>query len=1249
MAVNEQVREITEKLENGMKELYDSDKYAAYLRTMSRFYKYSTRNTLLIHLQNPNATHVASYGAWKNNFNRQVKKGEHGIRIYAPIANRGKEIEVEKVDPVTKMAVLDEHGQPITERLQSTDNLQMRFRLVPIFDIEQTHGDPLPELAETLTGDVERYELFTDALRAVSPLPIEFAELSNADGRCIFGDRIEINTGMSEIQTVCAIIHEITHAKLHDAKLLQDGENPKNRRTEEVEAESVSYAVCQYYGIETSANSFGYLAEWSRGKELKELNASLDTIRKTAAALIDGIDEQYHALAKERGIDLTVSVSRPTAETPQPEREPVTENNILDVYARSTKDLLIGARVLMMPVFDDGNFNRDGKRIYVKVEEPVGKYQLFTQDKDGDEALYFMTASGRIDRTAQYFNDDWDEETRKYVNHRPTEEELDGLIAKVQERFEQDISDPTKWAMYQHAAVLNRLDECETHNIPVRQAREEQDRERRETAAQERADEKRQASEKYDARVNEIAEALGSGKTISVGYDEYAYDGKNPVLDLFKLYGIDLPLRTQGWVNTGLAEINATNYRYYKGKHKGDSTTFSKYLKQLRVAVEDTPIEQLRGTENTQKGVKNTLENKLYEQFAEMFPDFLDKKYSYLRHESDGFEPLSLEWIGGNKVSVMQTYTLEGDLMYDPMIDFVVDREKKTLTAAAYEQSMPPLYQERQEDGTWLSVDGNGNQRTIENTQSGIHGFLERWFENISQQGFSPVRGTMLQSGEEIGVTFDKDGTLIIPDADEPPKLVGKLMFRDTNEVVEYFASDDILAAYESALDTFGADKVSYRTVTDDNLEKKMSVLLENCLLVADMKDDKFYTDSRADLITWAYYNANSHAGGQYVVNNVSCDLILEAAAATKNAESFFDHIGSSCRQRLIDVTDPDFAEFDRNFNNVPCAFIGSTAETMASLIALAKEYEKSLESVPVAIDTDEPEYPYPDTSIAESERDLYGYTKNDIYPLTSNRALELFDADHTIYLLHENNTETMVFDREEIENFDGLFGIERTEWNEWCELKGLTRSENSEPSRESDLLFSREDRFGIYQIPSDDNSMRDYRFASAKELESRGLIVDRKNYELIYTAPLDENATLEGLFLRFNLEHPEDFNGRSLSMSDVIVLNRNGEVTSHYLDRGGYTALQSFTGEEHTSEPPISSLSQVGTRTQPTVAELEADVKAGKTISLMDLARATNAKRQTPTSKARPSLLADLADAKRRVAQAMQPDKNKTNERGHE
>ena len=273
---------------------------------MSRFHRYSVNNTMLIFQQRPDATLVAGFRKWQNQFGRHVKKGEHGITIIAPTPYK-KKIEAQKLDPDTKAPVLDENGQAVMEEKEVVIPL---FRPVKVFDVAQTDGKPLPELVESLTGDVQQYEVFLEALRRSAPVPISLEPLpSNLDGYFSPKEqRIVIRAEMSEVQTISAVIHEIAHSKLHDVTKCQaeEASNPKDRNTEEVEAESISYAVCQYYGIETSGNSFGYIATWSKDKDLPELRASLETINKTSCELIDDIERHYKEICKERGIDLTV-------------------------------------------------------------------------------------------------------------------------------------------------------------------------------------------------------------------------------------------------------------------------------------------------------------------------------------------------------------------------------------------------------------------------------------------------------------------------------------------------------------------------------------------------------------------------------------------------------------------------------------------------------------------------------------------------------------------------------------------------------------------------------------------------------------------------------------------------------------------------------------------------------------------------------------------------------------------------------
>ncbi len=369
----ERLQEITAGIEQGIKELFESEKYMRYLSVMSKFHRYSVNNTMLIYMQRPDATLVAGFNKWKNQFERHVKKGEHGITIIAPTPYK-KKIEEMKRDPDTHAPILDADGKAVMEEKEIEIPM---FRPVRVFDVSQTDGKPLPELASSLSGTVPHYEAFLEALRRSTPVPIEFETMAeNMDGYFSSEQqRIAIREGMSEVQTVSAAVHETAHSKLHDPKkyeaeptwkivMVSEGgikqdfrldfateaeaeqaaaeedwryvdENQfewrleveedltavkqaaKNRNTEEVEAESISYAVCQYFGIQTGENSFGYIASWSKGKKLKELRASLETINKTSCELINDIERHYKEICKERGIDLTAKQEPKQVDIPQ--------------------------------------------------------------------------------------------------------------------------------------------------------------------------------------------------------------------------------------------------------------------------------------------------------------------------------------------------------------------------------------------------------------------------------------------------------------------------------------------------------------------------------------------------------------------------------------------------------------------------------------------------------------------------------------------------------------------------------------------------------------------------------------------------------------------------------------------------------------------------------------------------------------------------------------------------------------------
>jgi len=331
----QRVQELTNKLEQGLQDLFNSDSYCNYLSTMSKFHNYSFNNTLLIAMQKPDATLVAGYKAWQKNFERHVNKGEKAIRILAPAPYKIKE-ERDKIDPVTQELLLDKDGNPQKEEVEITIPA---FRAVSVFDVAQTDGKPIPELAaKELLSDVEGYQDMIRAVEAISPVPIELEEIAG-DSKGYYdreAKRIAVQENMSESQTLKTMIHEVAHSKLHSKEVEQDEQMKKDRNTKEVEAESIAYTVCQHFGIDTSDYSFGYIAGWSSGRDTKELRASMDTIRRTASELITGIEEQLQEIQRNR----EVSQEQTKESILLIQNTDLSEFSLLDVYGMDRPELM---------------------------------------------------------------------------------------------------------------------------------------------------------------------------------------------------------------------------------------------------------------------------------------------------------------------------------------------------------------------------------------------------------------------------------------------------------------------------------------------------------------------------------------------------------------------------------------------------------------------------------------------------------------------------------------------------------------------------------------------------------------------------------------------------------------------------------------------------------------------------------------------------------------------------------------------
>ncbi|MGI6498980.1 MAG: YodL domain-containing protein [Oscillospiraceae bacterium] len=798
MTNKERMKEITDGIEQGIKDLFQSDKYSQYLGTMSRFHRYSVNNQMLIYMQKPDATLVAGFNKWRDQFERHVNKGEKGIKIIAPTPFK-KTMEMQKLDPDTGAQMLNPDGTVITEEKEIQIPM---YKPVTVFDVSQTDGKPLPSLVADLSGNVERYELFFEAMRRASPVPIRMETMNGRMDGYFSLDRqdIALREGMSEVQTISAAVHEIAHAKLHNNEQAQlaaaasegkEQPKPKDRNTEEVEAESISYAVCQYYGIQTGENSFGYIASWSKDKELPELRASLETINKTASSLITDIDRHYRDVVKE---------------------------------------------------FD------------TVIEAWAADYADYVFENSGDSLII------------------------------PTRDELiSGAVDDIK---------------------------CGDSRFP-----------------------------------------------------------RNALLDI---------------------------------ELKADNSAAKLYSRLDEIEKNYPPVEH----------------NAVF---------LLDgESYLHLQTAIDGYDYTHYD---------KSLYEIDGGVIDYPHISF----EK------AYEVA-------------------------------------------LSLEGLQP----------------------------------------ETSENVSLDILDEISAVRQADIEQYKRENNSDQPAPDADLSQMSEVEL------------------------W------------------ESDRIVDFSVSVQEVKSPITPVSRSIE---VEETPPD------------------------------KAPENGL---------------IPDPAMSIEAMNAYGYTDENMLPLSQKRALELMERDFTVYLLYDDNTEAMAFEPEEIEIHDGIFGIERVDWERSAEYR--------------DATDKMQDSFEIYQLKHGEEC-RDLHFENYDRLQSMGIAVDRDNYNLVYTAPLTATGStgqkLESLYGQFNLNHPADFTGHSLSVSDIIALKQSGNVTYHYCDSVGFTPLPGFDSGKNYLRSVEDSVEQndnnldgiINNTPAPTIAELGSQVKAGQSISLMDLARAT--KREAAEKK--PSVIEKL------------------------
>jgi hypothetical protein len=543
--------------------------------------------------------------------------------------------------------------------------------------------------------------------------------------------------------------------------------------------------------------------------------------------------------------------------------------------------------------------------------------------------------------------------------------------------------------------------------------------------------------------------------------------------------------------------------------------------------------------------VAKTLEQRNYEKLAEMFPQIASGEFMYQRNEAGGgFMPLSLEWIDNDKLSVMHTYTQNGDLMYDPMIVYQIDQEAKTAAAVELQQSNPPIYQRIDEDGIGYSIDGNGNERTIANLQGQIDDFTSQWFENIGNQNYMPVSAVLRDEERyDASVYFNSD---------KKPFGMAFMYENDGTTVFNHLDKDDKGQMAKIAY----VD--SFRNVTffEGNLPKEITAFVPTVKL----NDEKSQPETAAAEQETEYnLGSGPNENGVEVWN-------WNETEDKDGQPKFLANINFDREITYLDGNLPD--------------------DVKADIEDIAQSDWKEIYAVEMAgMEYDPPlppweREPMPDPSITPAERDAYGYTAEDMLPLNTDRAAQLFNNDHAVYLLYPDNTEAMAFDAAEIEAHDGIFGVEREDWQKSAEYRAMDNKANQrlEAAIESAFLSAKEDTFAIYQIMDGAEKARDFRFEGLNALEQRGLEVNRNNYVLVHTEPLTPESTLDDIYLKFN-DPPRDFSGHSLSVSDVVVLNKGGEITSHFVDSFGFSELPAFLGlekqKEHTAPAAERSVNE--------------------------------------------------------------------------
>ena len=1244
----DRMKEITDRLETGIQELFESERYKAYLTSMAKFHSYSFNNTLLIAMQGGQL--VAGYNKWRDEFHRHVKKDEKGIKILAPAPYKVKK-EVPKLDEQGQ-PVMDKDGNPVTEKKE----IQVpAFKIVSVFDVSQTEGEPLPSIGvDELAGNVEQYEDFFKALEQTSPVPMAFEDIPGGSHGYyhLTEKRIAIQENMSELQTLKTAIHEIAHAKLHAIDPEAPAAEQQNRpdsRTREVQAESVAYTVCQHYGLDTSDYSFGYVAGWSSGKDLKELKASLETIRATAHELITTIDGHLAELQKQRQAQ---QEQTPAQEQPQAAEQPAPDSVFSKLPPEQQQEMADSVKAMLQTLID-----ADVKSTGEVTQGTLDAIQTQGFILSDDGTLQWAGASQTPEPQAEEPALDpaaepvvtilFSESPHLETGQQMPLHEADALFAKLD-------------AEHQGGGYYDKTDfridftfQGEAHSYSGRQD--------------------------FGDRDGSLIEHIR-------GYQEfYLHDEqwKNHVL---KYQGPEALAEDQASRETFVSEIIP-----YMELHCNLSRLEQEA--QTRLASGDT----LTPEETAYYGA-------LVDYAKECRPLLNQGQYQLPEPPKLSDFDQSLQDYKAQVQAEIEQEAADAGMTVEEYAAAGYEAPAAPEPEPAPEQEATPEPETAQEDVPAAEPQAKAADKPLTDLQKKAVEIADRYKDlplqgkiDIIAQAFGCKTGEIRTSPctgkwrgtSDMSIHFDNGASLFIGNHLTPKAKTVKVQTECVNSALVRYNPEIVQATKEAALPMLlqreakdneiaaqkglkpytllnvefndGADEQTggyigwyYVTLAVDG---KICTHLETGLS-HDIADGKVSdTPTRADYFT---AGALKETDVDYVFNNVGF-----SSASTLYTVPLREDVRERAEQTLAERTAAEpqagrewgfyvIADLKTWATNAeqqsPIEHFATFEEAKARFDELrGQPYNKEAE------DLNADGRPYAHLTLGMESKD--GMSAADILQVRAGQNYLVDDFTR----MERLRDDPVVL--ESLSRVAKEIGFDRVrpyvqENGSYKAMPDMPFSQWENPYFAADLPEPG-DIFSIYQVPAGPEG-RDFRYRSYEELQAAGLAVDRKNYELVYTAPLDGKTTLENIYRTFNTDdRPAGFRGHSLSVSDVVVINRGGKEEAHYCDSIGFTPVPEFMRESPIKTAEMSTEQNYnmidGTlNNAPSMGELEARAKAGEQISLFDVAEAAKAedkkpKQTRPASKTaqrqkKPSIRAQLKAAKEEQAKKP-PQREKSKE----